>query len=73
MRQPITKFTTFVAKTMLKRSSFTFNQGVLIWPTRIIIMSVISRKEVIEKGWEIIIVIIHNYSRNMMNIIHSSK
>ena len=29
MRQPITKFTTFVAKTMLKRSSFTFNQGVL--------------------------------------------
>ena len=47
---------------MLKRSSFTFNQGVLIWATRIIIMSVISRKEVIEKGWEIIIiVIIHKY------------
>ena len=43
---------------MLKSSSFTFNQGVFIWATRIIIMSVISRKEVIEKGWEIIIIVI---------------
>ena len=37
-------------ETMLKSCSFTFNLGVFIWATSIIIMSAICGKEVIAKG-----------------------
>ena len=53
---------------MLKSCSFTFNLLVFIWATSIIFMSVICGKEVIAKGWEIIIiVIIHKYGNSFLN------